>query len=218
MCVQQTEYENAELTCKLCGDNADFAQRTRYFSRYDEGCLLDEEGWYSVTPEAIATQIAERCRCDVVLDAFCGVGGNAIAFAQTCQHGTSPLSPYIVSFPILNCPASLFTCLPEQSSRSIHPLCVSPSRATMPRCTVSQDESSLCSRTFARLPLPGWYRTRRPSPGPGPSLRMRVPVDARSTSSFSVRPGEAQSALLSPRTRSPGLSLNRLRNCSAWHG
>ncbi|KAH9988566.1 RNA cap guanine-N2 methyltransferase-domain-containing protein [Russula vinacea] len=63
-----------------------FAQRTRYFSRYDEGCLLDEEGWYSVTPEAIATQIAERCRCDVILDAFCGVGGNAIAFARTCQH------------------------------------------------------------------------------------------------------------------------------------
>ncbi|KAI9433480.1 S-adenosyl-L-methionine-dependent methyltransferase [Lactarius indigo] len=63
-----------------------FAQRNRYFSRYDEGCLLDEEGWYSVTPEAIATQIAERCRCDVVLDAFCGVGGNAIAFARTCER------------------------------------------------------------------------------------------------------------------------------------
>ncbi|KAI0297832.1 RNA cap guanine-N2 methyltransferase-domain-containing protein [Multifurca ochricompacta] len=63
-----------------------FAQRTRYFSRYDEGCLLDEEGWYSVTPEAIATQIAERCRCDVILDAFCGVGGNAIAFARTCER------------------------------------------------------------------------------------------------------------------------------------
>ena len=78
----------------VCGDDADFAQRIRYFSRYDEGCLLDEEGWYSVTPEAIATQIAERCRCDVILDAFCGVGGNAIAFARTCQHGTSPLLPY----------------------------------------------------------------------------------------------------------------------------
>jgi len=63
-----------------------FAQRTRYFSRYDEGCLLDEEGWYSITPEAIATQIAERCRCDVILDAFCGVGGNAIAFARTCKR------------------------------------------------------------------------------------------------------------------------------------
>ncbi|KAF9514480.1 hypothetical protein BS47DRAFT_1295010 [Hydnum rufescens UP504] len=60
-----------------------FSQRERYFSRYNEGCLLDEEGWYSVTPEQVALQIAERCRCDTVLDAFCGVGGNAIAFAQT---------------------------------------------------------------------------------------------------------------------------------------
>lgn len=63
-----------------------FSQRKRYFSLYDQGCLLDEEGWYSVTPELIADQIAERCRCDTVLDAFCGVGGNAIAFAKTCNH------------------------------------------------------------------------------------------------------------------------------------
>jgi trimethylguanosine synthase len=64
---------------------SDFAQRTRYFSRYEEGRLLDEERWYSMMPEAIATRIAERCRCDVVLDMFCGVGGNAIAFARTCE-------------------------------------------------------------------------------------------------------------------------------------
>ncbi|PIL24833.1 hypothetical protein GSI_12719 [Ganoderma sinense ZZ0214-1] len=63
-----------------------FSQRERYFSLYSSGCLLDEEGWYSVTPEAIADQIAERCRCDVILDAFCGVGGNAIAFAKTCER------------------------------------------------------------------------------------------------------------------------------------
>jgi len=39
-----------------------------------------------VTPEAIANQIAERCRCDTVIDAFCGVGGNAIAFAKVCER------------------------------------------------------------------------------------------------------------------------------------
>lgn len=65
-----------------------FSQRNRYFSLYSTppGCLLDEEGWYSVTPELVANQIAERCRCEVVLDAFCGVGGNAIAFAKTCER------------------------------------------------------------------------------------------------------------------------------------
>ncbi|KAF8806840.1 S-adenosyl-L-methionine-dependent methyltransferase [Phlegmacium glaucopus] len=65
-----------------------FSQRLRYFSLYSTppGCLLDEEGWYSVTPESVADQIAERCRCDIILDAFCGVGGNSIAFARTCQR------------------------------------------------------------------------------------------------------------------------------------
>ncbi|KAF8075334.1 RNA cap guanine-N2 methyltransferase-domain-containing protein [Lyophyllum atratum] len=65
-----------------------FSQRKRYFSLYSTtpGCLLDEEGWYSVTPELVANQIAERCRSDTILDAFCGVGGNAIAFAKTCQR------------------------------------------------------------------------------------------------------------------------------------
>ncbi|KAG2364303.1 RNA cap guanine-N2 methyltransferase-domain-containing protein [Suillus spraguei] len=63
-----------------------FSQRKRLFSLYDQGCLLDEEGWYSVTPENIAIQIADRCRCDTILDPFCGVGGNAIAFAKTCEH------------------------------------------------------------------------------------------------------------------------------------
>ncbi|KZT10193.1 S-adenosyl-L-methionine-dependent methyltransferase [Laetiporus sulphureus 93-53] len=63
-----------------------FSQRERYFSLYSSGCLLDEEGWYSVTPERVADQIAERCRCGVIVDAFCGVGGNAIAFARTCER------------------------------------------------------------------------------------------------------------------------------------
>ncbi|KZT59186.1 S-adenosyl-L-methionine-dependent methyltransferase, partial [Calocera cornea HHB12733] len=63
-----------------------FPRRHQLLSLYDHGCLLDEVGWFSITPEKIADQIAERCRCDVVLDAFCGVGGNAIAFARTCER------------------------------------------------------------------------------------------------------------------------------------
>ncbi|KAI7869238.1 RNA cap guanine-N2 methyltransferase-domain-containing protein [Spinellus fusiger] len=62
-----------------------FHQRYSYFSRFDEGILMDKEGWYSVTPENIAYHIAERCRSNVIIDAFCGCGGNAIQFAFTCE-------------------------------------------------------------------------------------------------------------------------------------
>jgi trimethylguanosine synthase len=75
----------------------DFSQRYRLFSRYSEGCLLDEEGWFSVTPERIADQIAERCRCETIVDGFCGIGGNAIAFAKTCERGV--WSPWVRSWP-----------------------------------------------------------------------------------------------------------------------
>ncbi|KAG7221009.1 hypothetical protein INR49_001727 [Caranx melampygus] len=65
-----------------------WAQRYRLFSRFDEGIRLDREGWFSVTPERIAEHIALRvehsfCGCQLVIDAFCGVGGNAIQFALT---------------------------------------------------------------------------------------------------------------------------------------
>ena len=53
-------------------------QRYRFFSKFDEGIQLDKESWFSVTPEAIASHIAERCQCDIIVDAFCGVGGNTI--------------------------------------------------------------------------------------------------------------------------------------------
>ncbi len=60
--------------------------RKRYylFSKYDFGIQIDEEGWYSVTPEVIARYLGERAK-EVsdsgkvnVLDAFVGVGGNLI--------------------------------------------------------------------------------------------------------------------------------------------
>ncbi|KAK9728039.1 putative diacylglycerol O-acyltransferase tgs1 [Basidiobolus ranarum] len=61
-------------------------QRFKYFSKFTEGIHMDEEGWYSVTPEKIATHIARRCQCDTIIDAFCGVGGNAIQFAFYCER------------------------------------------------------------------------------------------------------------------------------------
>uniref|UniRef100_A0A493STM2 Trimethylguanosine synthase n=1 Tax=Anas platyrhynchos platyrhynchos TaxID=8840 RepID=A0A493STM2_ANAPP len=67
-----------------------WAQRYRLFSRFDEGIKLDREGWFSVTPEKIAEHIAVRVaqafNCDTVVDAFCGVGGNAIQFALTSKR------------------------------------------------------------------------------------------------------------------------------------
>lgn len=53
------------------------------------GDFVFAEGWYSVTPEKIAEHIARRCATDVIIDAFCGVGGNTIQFAMTCHRGRS---------------------------------------------------------------------------------------------------------------------------------
>ncbi|XP_034208633.1 trimethylguanosine synthase-like isoform X2 [Prunus dulcis] len=61
-------------------------QRYDLFSRYDEGIKMDEQGWYSVTPEKIAITHAKRCENATVIDCFAGVGGNAIQFASMCYH------------------------------------------------------------------------------------------------------------------------------------
>ncbi|KAJ2852139.1 Trimethylguanosine synthase [Coemansia brasiliensis] len=78
-------------------------QRHNLFWKFDEGIQIDEEGWYSVTPEVIAEDTAARIaqlyntkqpidqsQMDFgrlcVVDAFCGVGGNTIKFATWCEH------------------------------------------------------------------------------------------------------------------------------------
>ena len=57
-------------------------KRYYLFSKFDRGILIDDESWYSVTPEPMAKHIANRvfehCGSANVLDAFSGVGGNAI--------------------------------------------------------------------------------------------------------------------------------------------
>ncbi|XP_024031699.1 uncharacterized protein LOC21392878 isoform X2 [Morus notabilis] len=64
-------------------------QRYLLFSRYDDGIKMDEEGWFSVTPEPLARHHAFRCGSGTVVDSFTGVGGNAIQFAQRCEHVTA---------------------------------------------------------------------------------------------------------------------------------
>ena len=64
--------------------------RYELFSKYDEGIIIEsKESWYSVTPEKVAVDIASNilkyCNYDenmIILDGFCGVGGNTIQFAK----------------------------------------------------------------------------------------------------------------------------------------
>jgi predicted RNA methylase len=61
-----------------------WAQRHTLFRRFDSGVWLDAESLFSVTPEAIAEHHASRLaglEGTLVIDAFCGAGGNSIQFA-----------------------------------------------------------------------------------------------------------------------------------------
>lgn len=54
------------------------------------------ESWFSVTPEKVAAYTAERCKCNLIVDAFCGAGGNTIQFAMTCSKGSKQFDHEIV--------------------------------------------------------------------------------------------------------------------------
>ncbi|KAK4744807.1 hypothetical protein SAY87_011119 [Trapa incisa] len=58
-------------------------RRYTLFSLYDHGIKMDEEGWFSVTPEGTAMFDALTCGGETVVDGFAGVGGNAIQFAKS---------------------------------------------------------------------------------------------------------------------------------------
>ncbi|XP_072991040.1 uncharacterized protein [Typha latifolia] len=63
-----------------------WSQRYLLFSHFDKGIKMDEEGWFSVTPEPIARHHASRCGSGTIIDCFTGVGGNAIQFAMKSNH------------------------------------------------------------------------------------------------------------------------------------
>jgi hypothetical protein len=56
-------------------------RRRRLFSRWDDGVLVDEEGLYSATPEALADRLV-RGLSGVVIDGTCGVGAITLALAR----------------------------------------------------------------------------------------------------------------------------------------
>ncbi|GMH35113.1 hypothetical protein BSKO_02981 [Bryopsis sp. KO-2023] len=79
--------EAAEVRAKLPRNVFKYwLQRYSLFSRFDDGIQMDTAGWFSATPECVALHQAKRCTCNVIVDAFTGVGGNAIQFAQTCSR------------------------------------------------------------------------------------------------------------------------------------
>lgn len=49
------------------------SRRIELFSCFDRGIQLDDDMWWSVTPEQLADHTADRCRCDLLLDGFAGV-------------------------------------------------------------------------------------------------------------------------------------------------
>lgn len=57
------------------------------FERFDQGIKLDEQSWYSVTPQAVADYISSKVNVkSTILDAFCGAGGDALKLAMVCDR------------------------------------------------------------------------------------------------------------------------------------
>lgn len=89
------------MSCPEDGELKKFWPRRYYlFSKFDRGVLIDDESWYSVTPEPMAKHIAAKISDRLasaddpldrvpdgtanVLDAFVGCGGNLIQFGRKC--------------------------------------------------------------------------------------------------------------------------------------
>lgn len=79
LCSELQCHEISEEFAATCGKY--WSQRYLLFSRFDHGIKMDEEGWFSVTPELIARHHASRCADETIIDGFTGAGGNAIQFA-----------------------------------------------------------------------------------------------------------------------------------------
>lgn len=62
--------------------------RHHLFSRFDQGILIDREGWFSVTPEFIAAHQATALleTPGFVVDLGCCVGGNTVQLAAAGNH------------------------------------------------------------------------------------------------------------------------------------
>uniref|UniRef100_A0A8I6WFF4 Trimethylguanosine synthase n=1 Tax=Hordeum vulgare subsp. vulgare TaxID=112509 RepID=A0A8I6WFF4_HORVV len=83
----QSSHSCQDLAENISNDIAKYwNQRYSLFSLFDSGIKMDEEGWFSVTPEPIAKHHASRVGAGILIDCFTGVGGNTIQFAAKCNH------------------------------------------------------------------------------------------------------------------------------------
>ncbi|MCJ1486001.1 hypothetical protein MMC06_006177 [Schaereria dolodes] len=66
-----------------------YHQRHSIFSKYDAGIWMTDDTWFGVTPEPVASKIAQHladgipAETAIIIDAFAGAGGNTIAFARS---------------------------------------------------------------------------------------------------------------------------------------
>jgi trimethylguanosine synthase len=64
--------------------NKFYKNRYYLFSKFDRGIKIDDESWYSITPEPVSKHVANRVASVFgegqtnSMDGFCGVGGNLI--------------------------------------------------------------------------------------------------------------------------------------------
>ncbi|XP_023943802.2 trimethylguanosine synthase [Bicyclus anynana] len=85
---KEENYDLSDMPTELRDDPKMYKywkKRHSLFHRFDEGIKLDRESWFSVTPENVARHIATKYTYDVVVDGFCGAGGNTIQFALTSK-------------------------------------------------------------------------------------------------------------------------------------
>ena len=81
--------KNQDKFSELEKYNPYYIQRFYFFSLYDKGIQMDQESWYSVTPEEISEYIASiipNSNNSTILDAFCGCGGNTISLSKKFKN------------------------------------------------------------------------------------------------------------------------------------
>jgi len=71
-----TRQKRSRAESAITGHDVPLEAKREIFSKYEKG--IKAEHWQEITPEKVAIHIAERLRCETIIDALCGFGGNTI--------------------------------------------------------------------------------------------------------------------------------------------